>query len=116
MPRLLFDENLSPSLPARLTAAYPNSCHVRDLGLRGAADRVIWARAASDGYVLVSKDDDFRQLSFLYGPPPKVVWLVVGNAGTGVVARLLMEKRPVVEAFVASAEEALLLLRLPHGS
>ncbi|MGE3326743.1 MAG: DUF5615 family PIN-like protein [Acidimicrobiia bacterium] len=43
------------------------------------------ASACSGGGVLrsiVSKDSDFRQLAFLYGPPPKVVWLQVANAST----------------------------------
>lgn len=113
MPRLLFDENLSPGLSRRLGPTYPGSTHVRDLGLRGGSDGAIWARAASDGFLLVSKDDDFRQLSFLYGAPPKVVWLVVGNAGTELIAQLLEHHRPHIDAFVANPEEALLILRLP---
>lgn len=31
------------------------------------------------GFAIVPKDADFRQLSFLYGSPPKVVWLRVGK-------------------------------------
>lgn len=89
MPRLLFDENLSPHLPRRLEAAFPDSRHVYDLALRGATDLELWLRAAADGFLVVSKDDDFRQLSFLHGAPPKVVWLVVGNAGTEPIAQLL---------------------------
>ncbi|MGQ0595384.1 MAG: DUF5615 family PIN-like protein [Gammaproteobacteria bacterium] len=38
---------------------------------------------------MVSKDNDFRQMSFVKGPPPKVIWLSVGNAGTDAIARLL---------------------------
>lgn len=41
-----------------------------------------WDYAGFHGFVIVSKDNDFRQLSFLKGPPPKVVWLSIGNAGT----------------------------------
>ena len=111
MPRLLFDENLSHRLAKRVANAFPASVHVRDLGLRGAGDTTIWSRAASEGFTIVTKDDDFRQLSFLRGAPPKVVWLVVGNAGTDRVAELLEQRRQVIEAFVADADEALLLLR-----
>ena len=39
---------------------YPESAHVRDAGLRGAADEVIWEHARNHRYVIVSKDDDFR--------------------------------------------------------
>jgi predicted nuclease of predicted toxin-antitoxin system len=62
--------------------------------------------------VLVSKDNNFRQRSFQYGAPPKVVWLSVGNAGTAVIRQLLRESRGEIERFVASAEEALLVVTL----
>jgi|GEM_PF-3158502 len=32
--RLLFDENLSPKLPNRLNNLFPNSLHVRDVGMK----------------------------------------------------------------------------------
>ena len=34
----------------------------------------------------MSKDSDFRQLAFLHGPPPKVVWLRIGNVTTVEIA------------------------------
>ncbi|MBI5378661.1 MAG: DUF5615 family PIN-like protein [Nitrospirae bacterium] len=80
--KLFFGENLSPKLVQALEPEYPGSAHVRALGLRGATDAVIWERARQDAYAIVSKDNDFRQLSFLHGAPPKVIWLSVGNAGT----------------------------------
>ena len=41
--KLLFDENLSFSLVGELAKEYPNSLHVRNVGLRGAEDTRIWA-------------------------------------------------------------------------
>ncbi|WP_292857915.1 DUF5615 family PIN-like protein [Nostoc sp. LPT] len=32
--KLLFDENLSPKLPSHLSDLFPNSLHVRDLGMK----------------------------------------------------------------------------------
>ncbi|MGH9120188.1 MAG: DUF5615 family PIN-like protein [Acidimicrobiales bacterium] len=78
--RLLFDQNLSRNLVGQLRDAFPESQHVTALGLDTATDREIWEFARENGYLVVSKDSDFRQLAFLYGPPPKVVWLRVGNA------------------------------------
>ncbi len=57
--------------------------------MRGAADTVIWNYARENGYTIVSKDNDFRQRAFLDGPPPKVVWLSVGNAGTDRIATVI---------------------------
>jgi predicted nuclease of predicted toxin-antitoxin system len=110
--KLLLDENLSPRLPALLADLYPGSSHVDLVGLHGATDTVVWEYAKTEGYVLVSKDNDFRQRSFQYGAPPKVVWLSVGNAGTAIICRLLRESRGDIARFVASAEEALFAVTL----
>lgn len=110
--KLLFDENLSPSLVRRLAVAYPASTHVRDVGLRGEADAAVWQYARAHGFAIASKDTDFRDLSFLHGAPPKVLWLAVGNTGTESIAELLEGRRPRIEAFAHAAEEALLVVDL----
>jgi len=69
--RLLLDQNLSRRLVGELAECFPDSAHVRAVGLEVASDREIWDYAGEHGYVIVSKDSDFRQLAFLLGPPPK---------------------------------------------
>ncbi len=85
---------------------------MRDLGLRGAPDGRIWNHARDNGFVIVSKDDDFRQRSFLTGGPPKVVWLQVGNAGTTLIAGLLRDEAARLRRFEDEEESALLILSL----
>ena len=72
--RLLLDQNLSPQLLKRLEPIFPESAHVRDVGLASATDKAVWEYAAREGLVIATKDDDFRQRSYLAGAPPKVVW------------------------------------------
>ncbi len=110
--KLLFDENLSPSLVGLVGDQYPDSAHVRDAGLRSAPDRRIWEHARENGFVIVSKDDDFRQRSLLEGAPPKVVWLQVGNAGTAPIAELLREQAPRLRQFENEEESAFLIVSL----
>jgi predicted nuclease of predicted toxin-antitoxin system len=109
--KLLLDENLSSKLVQVLTVEFPGTTHVEMLGLRGSSDRTVWEIARDLGYTIVSKDNDFRQRSFLYGPPPKVIWLSIGNAGTAEVRVLLGEHRGRIQEFVAQLEEGLLVLR-----
>jgi predicted nuclease of predicted toxin-antitoxin system len=111
--KLLLDENLSPKLTGYLAEMFPNSSHVELLGMRGCTDTEIWNLAEQNGYVLVSKDDDFRQRSFVYGAPPKVIWLSVGNAGTSAIRQLLLASVARIEVFVADPGESLLMLNLP---
>lgn len=87
--KLLFDENLSPNLVIRLADLFPDSCHVREVGLESAADPVVWDYAKSNGLVIVSKDADMHQRSFLFGAPPKVVWVRLGNCSTTDVENVL---------------------------
>ena len=108
--RLLFDENLSPRLSQRLAAAFPDSRHVDDVGLHGRTDAEIWNYAGRNAFILVSKDNDFRQLSFLRGAPPKVIWLHVGNAPTRNIEALILTRLDRIRDFVDDAESALLVV------
>ncbi|HLQ75727.1 MAG TPA: DUF5615 family PIN-like protein [Terriglobia bacterium] len=112
--KLLFDENLSPILAARLAQMFPGSTHVSNVGLRGADDQQIWEYARSEAYAIVSKDTDFRELS--KGAPPKVVWLNVGNAGTESIDELLRRELDRVERFLTEEESSLLILSLEPQS
>lgn len=54
--KLLFDENLSPKLPNRLSDFFPNSIHVRDVGMEETTDPVVWDYAKDNDLMIVSKD------------------------------------------------------------
>jgi predicted nuclease of predicted toxin-antitoxin system len=111
--KLLFDQNLSRKLIDRLRDDFPDSQHVTAVGLDTSSDQEIWDYARAHGYLIVSKDSDFRQLAFLHGPPPKVVWLRVGNASTSTVLRVLLDHLRAIEEFAVSDDEALLVLPAP---
>jgi predicted nuclease of predicted toxin-antitoxin system len=108
--KLLFDQNLSPKLPAALASLYPDSVHVRTLGMREADDGVIWDYAKANGYVIASKDGDFQQRSLAHGHPPKVIRLEVGNCANAVIVDLLTRHAVDVEAFLSDPQAALLLV------
>lgn len=109
-PKLLFDENLAPRLVAALADLYPNSAHVRDVGLQGSPDGTVWEHAAAEGFLLVTKDEDFHRLSVLRGFPPKVVWIRLGNCSTGEIAQILRSRSKQVAAFAAHEEAGFLAL------
>jgi predicted nuclease of predicted toxin-antitoxin system len=87
--KLLLDQNLSYKLAGHLAAAYPGSKHVRDFGLARTPDPAVWSFAASQGFLIVSKDVDFQQRALLMGHPPTVIWIRLGNCRTTAVATLL---------------------------
>jgi predicted nuclease of predicted toxin-antitoxin system len=67
--KLLFDENLSPRLVGELASHWPDSQHIEHLDMRGASDEAIWAHARDGNFTIVSKDDDFRSMALVRGPP-----------------------------------------------
>jgi predicted nuclease of predicted toxin-antitoxin system len=80
--------------------------------LRGGEDLQIWDYARKHGFVITSKDTDFRERSYVEGFPPKVIWLDVGNAGTDAIAQLLRAQRQRVVRFETLAETSLLILSI----
>jgi len=44
--KLLLDQNLSPRLTSLIADIYPESTHVRDVGLAAASDDRVWDYAA----------------------------------------------------------------------
>ena len=97
--KLLFDQNLSPSLPARLADVFPGSAHVQDFGLDRAEDDELWDYAKRNGFAVVTKDEDFNTLSILRGHPPKVLWLQLGNCTTSRVESSIRHQLSMLSAF-----------------
>jgi len=97
--KLLFDENLPPRLVSMLADIYPSSAHVRDIGLRSAADDLVWQYAQKNGFVIVSKDSDFHHRSLLFGFPPKVIWVRRGNCSTQEIETMLRLYQTEVKQF-----------------
>ncbi len=97
--KLLLDENLSRRIIPAIQDTYPESSQIALLGLQSAADGDVWAYARQGGYILVTKDSDFNDLSALYGHPPKVIWLKCGNQPRRRIVEILLSIRVDVQAF-----------------
>ena len=106
--KVLFDQNVSPWLCHTLSDLFPDSVHVREIGLREAEDPVIWDYAAQHGFAIVTKDADFRQRSFVLGHPPKIVWLRLGNCSTKAIEALLRSRAGEIEEFLADEQKPFL--------
>lgn len=107
---LLFDQNLSPRLPRLLANLYPDSIHVRDVGLKNATDTIIWEYAKKNGLVIVSKDSDFQQRSLLLGHPPQFIWLRMGNCPVRPIQELLRKHSAAIHSFHQCGTESHLML------
>jgi predicted nuclease of predicted toxin-antitoxin system len=108
--KLLLDQNLSPRLVRTLEAVYPGSSHVRIVGLRDADDAVVWEFAREHDFIIVSKDSDFHQRSFVFGFPPKVIWIRRGNCPTQDIEKVFAEHQSSILEFCEDDVHAFLAL------
>ena len=88
--KLLFDQNLSPKLVNRLADLFPGSSHVQSLALDCAGDDQVWGHALLNEFAIVTKDEDYNNLSVVRGSPPKVIWLQLGNCTTARVEAVFL--------------------------
>jgi len=94
--KLLLDENLSRRLVPFLQHDFPGSSQVVLLGLESASDKEVWSRAKADGYVVVTRDADFQELSLVWGAPPQVIRLRTPNTTRAAVLKLLLDNRDLI--------------------
>jgi predicted nuclease of predicted toxin-antitoxin system len=97
--KLLFDQNLSFRLCRNIADLFPESNHVRLLGLSEAGDRILWDYAKANGFTIVSQDVDFAEMAVVSGSPPKVIWLRAGNQSTAAVSALIRRHADLIVAF-----------------
>jgi predicted nuclease of predicted toxin-antitoxin system len=97
--KLLFDQNLSPKLVNRLADLFPGCSHVQSVGLDSADDDQVWEHARLNGLAIVTKDEDYNNLSVVRGSPPKVIWLQLGNCTTVQVEAVFRARFTDIEAF-----------------
>lgn len=98
--KLLFDENLSHKLAERLSDLFPHSTHVRNVGLKSSDDPDVWKYAVDNDLAIISKDADMHNRSLLFGFPPKVIWVRLGNCTTSDVEELIRREIEIIEYFL----------------
>ncbi|MEA5579382.1 DUF5615 family PIN-like protein [Anabaena sp. UHCC 0451] len=108
--KLLLDENLSDRIVDKILDLYPDSQHVKTLGLINTDDAIIWEFAKTNNFVIISKDSDFHQRSLLYGHPPKFIYLRIGNSPTSKIVQILRDNLATITQFDSSDTESILVL------
>ncbi len=98
--KLLFDNNLSHNLVINLNDLFPGSIHVMNKGLDESSDQEIWEFARDNGYIIITKDSDFNDLSILQGSPPKVIWLRSGNCKVTDIENSIRENFDILQSFL----------------
>lgn len=107
----LLDANLPYRLVKQLEDVVVEVTHVSRTGLPvPATDRQIWEWARQRNAVVVTNDEDFHRLAAVFGFPPNVVLLRMGNQSNLALANILKRHLRDIEELVASDEQGLLEL------
>ncbi|MEM7551956.1 MAG: DUF5615 family PIN-like protein [Bacteroidota bacterium] len=69
-----------------------------------AEDLKIWNFAKDKEFIIVTQDSDFNDLTNLYGFPPKVIWIRVGNHSTLSINKLLYDHESEIRSFQSNKE------------
>ncbi|MGR9053278.1 MAG: DUF5615 family PIN-like protein [Gammaproteobacteria bacterium] len=104
--KLLLDENLSRRAVAFLLDEYPGTTQIALLAMEQAHDREVWDYAKMNDFVIVTKDADFFEMSNLYGQPPKIVWLKMGNQSKAGTINALLTNRQAIERALIDEDKA----------
>ena len=102
--KLLLDQNLSRRMIPALEPCFPGSTQVALVGLEKAFDVDIWNYARDNGFVIVTKDSDFEELSLLRGAPPKVIWIKLGNVSNTTIVDMLVGNRERIGKMLGCAD------------
>ena len=108
--KLLLDENLSRRILPELQQRFPGSSQVALLGLERATDAQLCEYAADNGFVLVSKDEDFHALVVARAYQPKLIRLALGNASNEQVLTALLDAADRLELAFAQSDVGVAVL------
>jgi predicted nuclease of predicted toxin-antitoxin system len=96
--KILLDANISWKLAKILSPIFGECVHVDLIGLDvPVSDIEIWNYALSNGYTIVTKDNDFVDLLKINGFPPKIVLLKTGNNSSMALTKLLINAKYMIE-------------------
>ena len=102
---LWLDAQMPPSLAEWLREALAiDAAGVRDIGLRDADDKTIFAAARQAGATIVSKDQDFVELVQRLGAPPQLLWVTCGNVSNARMQKVMSATLPRAIALIEAGE------------
>lgn len=101
----LVDANLPPHLCRWLRARGHEAGHLVDSDLLRATDTEIWDRGRNEQVIILSKGVDFYDRSLLFGAPPQVLHIAVGNCSNARLLHILDSEWSRIDAALSSGSK-----------
>lgn len=107
--KFLIDAQLRPARARFLASKGSTAIHVADLGAKEETDSWVWRKALDEGWVLVTKDEDFAMRAALAKEVPAIIWIRFGNTSR---KELLRRIEPMVDLWIERIGEGERLLEV----
>jgi len=101
----LIDAQLPPALARLIASLGHQAVHVEEAGLLPSSDEAIWTHAMTHGQIIITKDEDFKNLLLLASTQKTpVVWVRIGNCSNAALAEWFQPLFPRVLAYLQQGE------------
>ena len=107
--KFIVDNQLPAALARWLAARSADAVHVLDIALEATPDTDIWSRAAAEGRIVVSKDEDFFHLANRDGDTGCLLWVRLGNCRTAALLARFESAWPGIEQSFAAGHRIVFL-------
>ena len=101
---LLGDEQLPPALAQWFCEQGCTAVHVREVGLAHGKDLPVWNKAVSLHAAVVTKDEDFVEMTRFRKEKVPIVWLRIGNCTNRVLLSWFVPIWPAIRQRLESGE------------
>ena len=101
----LIDAQLPPALARLIISFGHQAVHVEEATLLLAADETIWDYALQHQHIIVTKDEDFKNMLLLATTSrTPVVWVRIGNCSNAALTRWFLPLFPQVLEYLQAGE------------
>ncbi len=104
--KIIIDAQISPAIAAWINRTFNDiqAISARSVKLQFAIDSEIYTYAKENGYVIMSKDDDFLNQLQKHGSPPALIWITSGNTSNAKMREILTSTLPKVKNLIEKGE------------
>ena len=104
--KFLIDAPLPPALARLVISLGHEAVHVEEVGILLLTDQAIWNYAVANAQIIITKDEDFKNLLLLASSQKTpVIWVRIGNCSNAALAQWFQPLFPQVLAHLERGEQ-----------